>query len=53
MTTEYIDATPSTEACFRMLIEIVKHGNSQNVRWAEEELMRYAKRIDQLKASVA
>lgn len=46
MATEYIDLTPNTTNTFQMLIAIVKNGKPSDAKWAEGELIRYAKWID-------
>lgn len=46
MATEYIDLTPNTTNTFHMLIAIVKNGKPSDAKWAEGELIRYAKWID-------
>ena len=48
MTTEYIDATPSTVGTFNMLLAIVKNGKPSDAKWAEDELIRYAKWVDEM-----
>jgi hypothetical protein len=53
MTTEpkTIDMTPSFENAVRMCIDILKNGTPTGQRTAAEELLRYGRELDRLKAS--
>jgi hypothetical protein len=46
MKSEFIDATPNTVNTFHMLLAIVKNGKASDAKWAEAELIRYAKWVD-------
>ena len=52
MSTEYIDCTPTTEATFRMLVEILKNGDAKGKLFAEKELLRYARWIEDTTAAL-
>lgn len=50
MATETIDITPSFEEAARMCILTLHRGTPEGQRMAEEELLRYARELDRLKA---
>lgn len=45
---ETINMTPNTVNTFHMLLAIVKDGKPSDAKWAEGELIRYAKWVDDL-----
>lgn len=51
MTTETIDMTPTFEQAVKMCIVLLKDGTPQGQREAEEELLRYGRELDRLKAA--
>jgi hypothetical protein len=50
MSTETIDMTPTFEQATRMAILVLHRGTPEGQRMAEEELLRYARELDRLKA---
>jgi hypothetical protein len=50
MTTTTIDMTPTFEQATRMCITVLHRGTPEGIRMAEEELLRYARELDRLKA---
>jgi hypothetical protein len=50
MTTTTIDMTPTFEQATRMAILVLHRGTPEGQRMAEEELLRYARELDRLKA---
>lgn len=51
MTTETIDCTPTFEQATRMCIVALRRGTPEGQRMAEEELLRYARELDRLRAA--
>jgi hypothetical protein len=51
MSTETIDMTPTFEQATRMAILVLHRGTPEGQRMAEEELLRYARELDRLKAA--
>lgn len=51
MTTQTIDMTPTFEDATRMCIRLLEQGDIDGKRTAREELLRYARELDRLKAA--